>query len=186
MKTALATLQFLGYNVLALNYEENTTQLQQNTAPIELTPHFSRKILHVNDTIYAVIITVQIDQDNLPFKCQVSLKGTFNVNNIDNINKCLQVNFEFAPSSICNACVLPCDCAAAAFIIRNISCANSEREVSSIGILSFSFSSTIKMTSSFSIFSLLLHFARIFSLKAFSIQEVLRYQSSAENLHRRA
>ena len=42
--------------------------------------------------IYAVIITVQIDQDNLPFKCQVSLKGTFNVNNIDNINKCLQVN----------------------------------------------------------------------------------------------
>jgi len=92
MKTALATLQFLGYNVLALNYEENTTQLQQNIAPIELTPHFSRKILHVNDTIYAVIITIQIDQDNLPFKCQVSLKGTFNVNNIDNIDKCLQVN----------------------------------------------------------------------------------------------
>lgn len=91
MKTARASLRFLGYHVDKMVFFSKTN-FTTSEMPIELAPMFKRNIVQTGEKEHKVTIGVRLDQENLPFNAELEITGRFEYDGELDVDKLLKIN----------------------------------------------------------------------------------------------
>lgn len=93
MEKAMAVIQFISYELTRIQFEKTPAapHLDENKA-VELHPQFSRKIIEEPDHRYAIDLGVRLDQQDLPFQVELTVRGHFAFNGVSDPQKALRIN----------------------------------------------------------------------------------------------
>lgn len=96
MQPIESQLKFQNYQVEKMLFSLNDNNTCEAGQPVELMPEFSREIRKIQESQYELLLKIVIErtkeQEALPFSLEVTVKGSFLLEGIENAERSMQIN----------------------------------------------------------------------------------------------